>query len=103
MNDWIVGKPRSGAPIIHQSNHPSIQFEIALYIRQIRRKVGSSTEKRMRNVIPFLAFAALAAVFTSGCTGPEEKLGRGMSNTFEVARMGEIRSSVEQTAIFVSP
>jgi len=88
---------------ISRSRWTGAKLQNALYIRQIRRKVGSSTEKRMRNVIPFLAFAALAAVFTSGCTGPEEKLGRGMSNTFEVARMGEIRSSVEQTAIFVSP
>jgi putative exosortase-associated protein (TIGR04073 family) len=50
-----------------------------------------------------LALAALAAVFTSGCTGPEEKLGRGMSNVFEAARMGELRRSVEQTAVFDSP
>jgi len=57
----------------------------------------------MRNVIPFLAIAALAAVFTSGCAGPENKLGRGMSNVFEPVRLGEIRSSVEQTAIFQSP
>ena len=57
----------------------------------------------MRNVIPFLAFAALAAVFTSGCAGPETKLGRGMSDTLEVTRMGEMRRSVEQAAIFESP
>ena len=57
----------------------------------------------MRNVIPFLAFAALAAVFTSGCAGPESKLGRGVSNTLEVTRMGEMRRAVEQTAIFESP
>ena len=57
----------------------------------------------MRNVMPFLAIAALAAVFTSGCAGPEQKLGRGMSDTFEFARMGDMRSSIEQTAIFVSP
>jgi putative exosortase-associated protein (TIGR04073 family) len=57
----------------------------------------------MRNAIPFLAFAALAAVFTSGCAGPEAKLGRGMSNVVEPVRMGEIRRSVEQTAIFESP
>ena len=49
--------------------------------------------------MPFLALAALAAVFTSGCAGPEQKLGRGLSNTFEIARMGEMRRSVEQTAI----
>src|ERR1035437_5682470 len=57
----------------------------------------------MRNVIPFLALAALAAVFTSGCRGPETKLGRGVSNTLEVTRMGEVRRSVEQAAIFDSP
>jgi putative exosortase-associated protein (TIGR04073 family) len=79
------------------------KLQNALYIRRIWRNVGSSTEKRMRNVIPFLVFAALAAVFTSGCAGPEAKLGRGVSNTFEPVRMGEVRRSVEQTAIFDSP
>ena len=53
--------------------------------------------------MPFLAFAALAAVFTSGCAGPEAKLGRGMSNTFEPVRMGEVRRSIEQTAMGDSP
>lgn len=57
----------------------------------------------MRNVIPFLAIAALAAVFTSGCAGPEDKLGRGMSNIYEPARMGEMRRAVEQTTIFDTP
>ena len=57
----------------------------------------------MRNVIPFLAVAVLAALFTSGCAGPEEKLGRGLNNTFEIVRMGEMRRTIEQTAIFDSP
>jgi putative exosortase-associated protein (TIGR04073 family) len=57
----------------------------------------------MRNVIPYLAVAALAALFTSGCAGPEQKLGRGFSNTYEIVRMGEMRRSIEQTAIFDSP
>ena len=34
----------------------------------------------MRNALTFLSVVALAALFTSGCAGPEEKLGRGMSN-----------------------
>jgi hypothetical protein len=42
-------------------------------------------------------------LFTAGCAGPEQKFGRGMSNTFEIVRMGELRRSVEQTAIFDSP
>jgi putative exosortase-associated protein (TIGR04073 family) len=57
----------------------------------------------MRNVMSLLAMAAFAALFTSGCAGPEEKFGRGMRNTFEVVRMGEMRRSVEQTAVFDSP
>ena len=57
----------------------------------------------MRNVIPFLACAALAAVFTSGCAGPEAKLGRGISNMYEPIRLGEMRRTIEQTAIFNSP
>jgi putative exosortase-associated protein (TIGR04073 family) len=50
-----------------------------------------------------LAVAAIAALFTSGCAGPEEKLGRGMRNSFEIVRMGEMRSTIEQTAVFDSP
>lgn len=51
----------------------------------------------------FLAVAVLAALFTSGCAGPEDKLGLGMRNTFEIVRMGEMRRTIEQTAIFDSP
>jgi len=50
-----------------------------------------------------LALAGMAALFTSGCAGPEQKLGRGVSNTLEITRMGEMRRSIEQTAIFESP
>jgi putative exosortase-associated protein (TIGR04073 family) len=57
----------------------------------------------MRNAMPFLVAVALAAVFTSGCAGPEQKLGRGINNMFEPARMGELRRSVEQTTVFDSP
>jgi putative exosortase-associated protein (TIGR04073 family) len=57
----------------------------------------------MRNIIPFLAVSVLAALFTSGCAGPEEKLGRGISNSLEFARGGELRRSIEQTAVFDSP
>lgn len=46
---------------------------------------------------------ALVALLASGCAGPESKLGRGMGNFFEVVRGGELRQSVEQTAVFDSP
>jgi putative exosortase-associated protein (TIGR04073 family) len=57
----------------------------------------------MRNVISLLALTVLAALFTSGCKGPEQKLGRGISNCLEIARFGEMRRSIEQTAVFESP
>ena len=57
----------------------------------------------MRNAIPFLAVAASAALFTAGCAGPEEKMGRGVTNLTEFTRMGEMQRSVEQTAIFDAP
>jgi len=51
----------------------------------------------------FLTVVTLAALLTSGCAGPEQKLGRGMSNLYEVVRMGEMRRSIEQTSVFDSP
>ena len=57
----------------------------------------------MRNIFPFLATLALAGVLTSGCISAQNKLGRGMSNMAEFARLGEIRRSVEQTALFDRP
>ncbi len=59
----------------------------------------------MRKLIsPASAFAALAvttfATLGTGCAGPEQKLGRGINNLTEFSRMGEIRRSMEQTAIW---
>lgn len=50
-----------------------------------------------------LTVVALAAWLTTGCAGPEQKLGRGMSNVYEVVRMGEMRRSIEQSAVLESP
>ena len=49
-----------------------------------------------------LPAVAVAALFT-GCAGPENKLGRGLSNMTEFARLGEIRRSMEQTAAWDGP
>ena len=46
-----------------------------------------------------LALAGLAALAT-GCAGPEKKLGRGLLNTTELFRLGEVRRSMEQTALW---
>jgi putative exosortase-associated protein (TIGR04073 family) len=52
----------------------------------------------MRKLILPLAVVAVA-LFASGCTGPEQKLGRGLSNTYEIVRWGELRRSVELNAV----
>jgi putative exosortase-associated protein (TIGR04073 family) len=54
----------------------------------------------MRNRIPFLAALLLTGVLAGGCASSEKKLGRGMSNTFEIVRMGEFRRTVEQSCLF---
>ena len=56
----------------------------------------------MRNLAK--AASAVAVTFVlSGCAGPEQKLGRGVANVTEFARLGEIRRSMEQTAIYEGP
>lgn len=60
----------------------------------------------MRNTLPFLAAAGLIAVLASGCSTCnkiEKKFGRGMSNTYEIVRMGDFRRNMEQTALFEGP
>ncbi len=45
-------------------------------------------------------FACGLLLINSGCAGPEQKLGRGVNNLSEFTRMGEIRRSVEQSALY---
>jgi putative exosortase-associated protein (TIGR04073 family) len=54
----------------------------------------------MRNATSLLALAALAALFTAGCAGPEQRLGSGVNNITEFARLGEMQRSIEQTTLF---
>ena len=54
----------------------------------------------MQRKLQLLFSAGLLALLAAGCSGPEKKLGRGITNTTELARMGELRRSVEQTAVF---
>ncbi len=56
----------------------------------------------MRKLFFLFAVAATAVVIT-GCAGPEQKLSRGLSNTFEVVRWGDMRQSIEQNAVFSAP
>jgi putative exosortase-associated protein (TIGR04073 family) len=54
----------------------------------------------MRNTFLFLATPLIAGVMATGCANTEKKFGRGVSNTCEIVRMGELRRSVEQTTLF---
>ncbi len=47
-------------------------------------------------LLPVLVVPLLVA----GCAGPEKKLGRGLANVTEFARMGELSRSVEQTTLW---
>ncbi len=54
----------------------------------------------MRNATSLIALAALVALFTAGCAGPEQRLGNGFSNVTEFVRMGEMQRGIEQYTLF---
>jgi putative exosortase-associated protein (TIGR04073 family) len=54
----------------------------------------------MRISTSLLASIGAVALLATGCAGPERKLGRGMLNATEFTRMGELRRSLEQTALW---
>ncbi len=54
----------------------------------------------MRKTLPLLAALVITTALVSGCANTERKFGRGMSNLMEPIRMGELRRSMEQTALF---
>ena len=56
----------------------------------------------MRKIIFPIAVGLMSILF-AGCSGPEQKLGRGLSNTCEIVRWGEMRRSLEQDAVFAPP
>jgi putative exosortase-associated protein (TIGR04073 family) len=56
----------------------------------------------MRKIF-FLFTAALVAAGVTGCSGPEHKLSRGLDNTMELVRWGDMRRSIEQNAVFSAP
>lgn len=59
----------------------------------------------MRRISSLLSITAIAAVaiLATGCAGPEKKFGRGLANVTEPIRLGELRRSMEQTAISEGP
>lgn len=47
--------------------------------------------------------AAMLIGLVAGCAGPESKLGRGLRNSTEFLRLGEMQRSIEQTALWDGP
>jgi putative exosortase-associated protein (TIGR04073 family) len=43
------------------------------------------------------------AFLMAGCAGMEQKMGRGIANTTEIVRLGEMNRSIEQGGIFYGP
>jgi len=54
----------------------------------------------MRKQLILLAASIVVSLLATGCAKTQEKLGRGMSNTAEIVRWGELRRTQEQTAVF---
>jgi len=53
----------------------------------------------MRFALSLIAVCGLA-IMSSGCANAEKKLGRGLRNATEFARMGEMGHSIEQSYMF---
>src|ERR1041385_4428783 len=57
----------------------------------------------MKNSFSLFGAALVAVLLATGCAGPERKFGRGLNNMSEIVRAGEMRRSMEQSALFRSP
>ena len=57
----------------------------------------------MRKTFPFLAVLVIAGTLATGCANTERKFGRGFSNTLEIVRLGELRRTLEQSALSEGP
>jgi putative exosortase-associated protein (TIGR04073 family) len=56
----------------------------------------------MKKSFSLLGAALLVGLMASGCAGPEKKLGRGLSNMYEIVRWGDMRRTIEQSTLFES-
>jgi len=85
----------------YESLHAS--SKIALYIPPDHGKVFPETNLNvMQKSASLLGAVLLVGVLATGCAGPEKKFGRGMNNIIEIVRMGDMRRTMEQSALFES-
>jgi len=66
---------------------------------------GEQQQKQliMRNTLPSLASVLVLCALASGCANAERKFGRGITNMYEIVRLGEARRTIEQSALFGGP
>lgn len=69
----------------------------------IRRKFPLTDLNNFMRKLIFPLAIGIAAAFIAGCAGPDQKLGRGLSNTSELVRWGELRHEVEENSILKRP
>jgi putative exosortase-associated protein (TIGR04073 family) len=81
------------------SKYP-LQFERIGAKLMRRNENGLCSHQFMRKTISFLTLLVLAATMATGCANSNKKLGRGFSNLMEPVRLGEMRRSIEQTAVW---
>ena len=98
----VVKRPgRAGAVRFDASQARGSVLQNALYTVANPVRLRPKNNNIMRIAVSFLAVAA--AVTFTGCAGPENKLGRGISNFGEIVRGGEMRRSIEQTQLWDGP
>src|SRR5688572_6717312 len=91
-----AASPAPPAPL--QWNLKSRFTSAPIPVRLLRQQKQNS----MRTSASLLGAVLLLGVLASGCAGPEKKLGRGLSNMYEIVRMGDMRRTMEQNALFES-
>ena len=86
----------------HPQKPYSIHFPFPTKSRftTLRPAITFHSIKTMRLHQFALAAAAAGLLLTTGCATSEKKLGRGINDITEFARLGEIRRSMEETAIW---
>ncbi len=77
--------------------------EIPLYNSVNYANLFSTNKNIMRTPLFLLSLLLTFTLLTAGCAGPERKFGRGVNNLFEIVRIGDLRRTIEQTAMTDGP
>jgi putative exosortase-associated protein (TIGR04073 family) len=108
LKDWGSGAPsksRQPGQEISKPGGTKASLQDPGLQANVQPSTRSASNERipMRKTLPLFAALLATSLLMAGCAGPECKLGRGLRNTFEIVRGGEMQRSVEQSALFDSP